>query len=183
MSVDQMSLFTSLLALVAAFVTISGVGLLTSSRGRSLLADLQTDTRRLAFSVAAVSAAGSLWFSEVAGFIPCELCWYQRILMYPLVVVLGVAGWKGDDLLRWRVLPFSLLGIGVSGYHVQLQWFPAQSSSCDLAAPCTQQWVDQFGFVSLPVMALCAFSAITVLTLAATLGEDAGRETTSKETL
>lgn len=183
MSVDQMSFFTSLLTLVAASVAIIGVGLLSSARGRSLLAGLRADARRLAFSVAAVSTVGSIWFSEVAGFIPCELCWYQRILMYPLVVVLGVAGWKGDDLLRWRVLPFSLLGIGVSGYHVQLQWFPTQSSSCDLAVPCTQQWVDQFGFVSLPMMALCAFLSITVLVLAATVCEDAESETTSKETL
>ena len=173
MSVDQMSLFTALLALVAAAVALVGAILLATAAGRAVLAGLRTDARRLAFSVAGVSTAASLWFSEVGGFIPCELCWYQRILMYPLVVVLGVAVWRGDDLLRWRVLPLSLLGMAVSGYHAQLQWFPNQGSSCDVAVPCTQQWLDQFGFVSIPVMAFCGFAAITVLTLNATVRDDA----------
>ena len=179
MSVDQMTLFTALLALVAAAVAVLGICLLATAGGRTLLAGLRNDFRRLAFSVAAVSTAGSLWFSEVGDFVPCELCWYQRILMYPLVVVLGVAVWRGDDLLRWRVLPFSLSGVAVSSYHVQLQWFPDQGSSCDVAAPCTQQWVDRFGFLSIPMMAFCGFVAVTVLTLAATVREDAGAATAS----
>ena len=172
MSVDQMSLFTALLALVAAAVALVGLLLLATAAGRAVLAGLRTDARRLAFSVAGVSTVASLWFSEVGGFIPCELCWYQRILMYPLVLVLGVAVWRGDDLLRWRVLPLSLLGVGVSGYHMQLQWFPDQASSCEVATPCTQQWVDEFGFVSIPVMAFFGFAVITVLVLAATVRED-----------
>jgi len=172
MSVDQMTLFTALLALVAAAVAVVGVGLLASARGRSTLAGIRSDLGRMAFSVAAVSTAGSLWFSEVAGFIPCEYCWYQRILMYPLVVVMGVAAWRGDEQLRWRALPFSMTGMVVSAYHMQLQWFPEQGSSCDVAVPCTQQWVDRFGFVSIPVMAFCGFAAITVLVLAATVRED-----------
>ena len=172
MSVDQMSLFTALLALVAAAVALVGLLLLATAAGRAVLAGLRIDARRLAFSVAGVSTVASLWFSEVGGFIPCELCWYQRILMYPLVLVLGVAVWRGDDLLRWRVLPLSLLGVGVSGYHMQLQWFPDQASSCEVATPCTQQWVDEFGFVSIPVMAFFGFAVITVLVLAATVRED-----------
>ena len=174
MSVHQMSLFTALLALVAAAVANRIAPTRATAAGRAVLAGLRTDARRLAFSVAGVSTAASLWFSEVGGFIPCELCWYQRILMYPLVVVLGVAVWRGDDLLRWRVLPFSLLGVAVSGYHVQLQWFPDQASSCEMATPCTQQWVDEFGFVSIPVMAFFGFAAITALVLTATVREDAG---------
>ena len=172
MSVDQMSLFTALLALVAAAVALVGLLLLATAAGRAVLAGLRIDARRLAFSVAGVSTVASLWFSEVGGFIPCELCWYQRVLMYPLVLVLGVAVWRGDDLLRWRVLPLSLLGVGVSGYHMQLQWFPDQASSCEVATPCTQQWVDEFGFVSIPVMAFFGFAVITVLVLAATVRED-----------
>ena len=179
MSVDQMTLFTAFLALVAAAVAVLGVCFLATAGGRILLAGLRAESRRLAFSVAAVSAAGSLWFSEVAGFVPCEFCWYQRILMYPLVVVLGVAMWRGDDLLRWRALPFSLTGVAVSAYHVQLQWFPDQGSSCDAVTPCTQQWVDRFGFMSIPVMSFCGFVAITVLVLVATVREDAGAVTVS----
>ncbi len=167
MSVDQMSLFTALLALVALGVAVAAGVLLCSEGGRRRLAAMRTDALRLAFSVAAVSTAASLWFSEVGGFVPCQYFWYQRIAMYPLVVVLGVAVWRGDSDLRWRVLPMSVTGLGLSAYHYQLQLYPDQGSSCDVAAPCTQQWVDEFGFVSIPFMAFCGFAAVTVLVLAA----------------
>ena len=179
-----MSLFTALLSLLAGATAVVGAALLATPTGRDRLRTLRTEAVRLSWTVAVVATAGSLWFSEVGGFVPCEYCWYQRILMYPLVVVLGLAVWRGDDLLRWRALPFSLLGVAVSAYHVQLQWFPDQGSSCEVAAPCTQQWVDRFGFVSIPVMSFCGFVAITVLILVATVREDAGvvtASTTSEE--
>ena len=167
LSVEQMSLFTALLALVALAVTVGLVVLGATAGGRRRLRGLRADMMRLAFSVAAVSTAGSLWFSEVGDFVPCQLCWFQRIAMYPLVVVLGVAVWRGDPDPRWRVLPFSVVGLLVSAYHYQLQLFPDQGSSCDVTAPCTQQWVEEFGFVSIPFMALCGFAAVTTLVLAA----------------
>ena len=181
MSVAQMSLFAALLALLAAGMTIAAGALMMKSSGRALLANSGSVICQLAFSVAAVATAGSLWFSEVGDFVPCEYCWYQRILMYPLVVVLGVEAWRpgmgslrgAGRRLRWQALPFTVVGLVLSAYHVQLQWFPEQGSSCDLTAPCTQQWVDEFGFVSLPLMAFLGFAAITVLVLGATVSEDA----------
>ena len=166
-SVDQMSLFTALLALGALAVTIVVVVVGATAAGRRRLHGLRADALRMAFSVAAVSTVGSLWFSEVGGFLPCELCWYQRIAMYPLVIILGAAAWRGDPDPRWRVLPMSLVGMALSAYHYQLQLFPDQGSSCDIAAPCTQQWVDEFGFVSIPFMAFCGFAVVTALVLAA----------------
>ena len=167
LSVEQMSLFTALLALVALAVTVGLVALGATAGGRRRIRGLRADMMRLAFSVAAVSTAGSLWFSEVGDFVPCQLCWFQRIAMYPLVVVLGVAVWRGDPDPRWRVLPFSVVGLLVSAYHYQLQLFPDQGSSCDVTAPCTQRWVEEFGFVSIPFMAFCGFAAVTTLVLAA----------------
>lgn len=167
LSVEQMSLFTALLALVALAVTVGVVALGATAGGRRRLRGLRADMLRLAFSVAAVSTAASLWFSEVGDFVPCQLCWFQRIAMYPLVVVLGVATWRSDPDPRWRVLPFSVVGLLVSAYHYQLQLFPEQGSSCDVAAPCTQRWVEEFGFVSIPFMAFCGFAAVTALVLAA----------------
>ena len=165
-SVDQMSLFTALLALGALAVTIVVVVVGATAAGRRRLHGLRADALRMAFSVAAVSTVGSLWFSEVGGCPPCELCWYQRIAMYPLVVILGAAAWRGAPDPRWRVLPMSLVGMALSAYHYQLQLFPDQGSSCDIAAPCTQQWVDEFGFVSIPFMAFCGFAVVTALVLA-----------------
>ena len=110
MSVAQMSLFAALLALLAAGITIVVVVLMTTSGGRARLANSGPAIRQLALSVAAVATAGSLWFSEVGDFVPCEYCWYQRILMYPLVVVLGVEAWRpgmgslrgAGRRLRWQ---------------------------------------------------------------------------------
>ena len=145
-SVDQMSLFTALLALGALAVTIVVVVVGATAAGRRRLHGLRADALRMAFSVAAVSTVGSLWFS--------------------LVSILGAAAWRGDPDPRWRVLPMSLVGMALSAYHYQLQLFPDQGSSCDIAAPCTQQWVDEFGFVSIPFMAFCGFAVVTALVLA-----------------
>ena len=71
--------------------------------------------------VALVATAGSLWLSEVWRLVPCELCWYQRILMYPLVVVLGVAAWERRPAIARTVLPLSVLGTAIAGYHSWIQ--------------------------------------------------------------
>lgn len=118
----------------------------------------------LALLVAALATAGSLYFSEIAGFEPCTLCWYQRIAMYPLVVVLGVGslGRDGTAVLTGRVL--ALLGAIVAGYHVALEWIPAlDGGACDPTNPCTLVWFRTFGFISLPTLALTAFLLILTL--------------------
>jgi disulfide bond formation protein DsbB len=118
----------------------------------------------LAWVVAATATAGSLYFSEVAGFPPCELCWYQRIAMYPLVMVLGVAALRRDVGIRNTVIPLVLAGSVISVYHYQLERFPTQHSlSCSITVPCTTVWVWRFHYISIPFMALSAFLAIAVL--------------------
>ena len=129
--------------------------------------DLRAELRAAAGSLAAVVAvgatAGSLYFSEVRHFVPCELCWYQRIFMYPLSVVLTLAVVRRDERVRPYVCALAGLGALVSIYHVQLQLFPGQGSSCSAGPSCTYQWVDVFGFVSIPVMALASFAIILLL--------------------
>ena len=124
---------------------------------RSALAPLALP---LAWLVAAVCMAGSLYFSEVAHFVPCRLCWYQRIAMYPLVLLLGIATLRRDRGIRLYAIPLAAIGAAVSIYHVQLERFPDQASFCSLEAPCNLPPVEQFGFVTLAVMALCGFAAI-----------------------
>jgi disulfide bond formation protein DsbB len=119
----------------------------------------------LAFAVALTATAGSLYFSEVAGLEPCTLCWYQRIAMYPLVLILGVAAWRGDWRVRRYAAPLAAIGAVVATYHVALQRLPGlPSTGCSLTAPCSAIDLERFGFVTIPFMALVAFAAIlTVL--------------------
>lgn len=119
--------------------------------------------------VAVVATMGSLYYSQVAGFTPCTLCWYQRIFMYSLAVVLAVAAIRRDRDVRWYALPLAVIGAGFSAYHSWIQAFPPDSgtSFCTAEAPCTTRHVWEFGFVSLPFMALCGFSfVITMMVLA-----------------
>ncbi|MDP8932068.1 MAG: disulfide bond formation protein B [Actinomycetota bacterium] len=120
----------------------------------------------LAWLVAATATLGSLYYSEVAGLIPCELCWYQRIAMYPLAVVLGVAALRGDLRARAYALPLSIAGLVLAAYHYWLQLKPGRGPSvCSADVPCSAMLVREFGFVSIPFMAACGFAAITALLL------------------
>lgn len=174
MSVETVQLFYGLLAVAGAalIVMIGGLRLLAAGSDGALdayaaLARLLRP-HALAFggAVAVLATAGSLYFSEIAGYTPCTLCWYQRIAMYPLVVVLGVGA-----LRRWPAgVPGSavLAAIGalIAGYHVALEWLPAlDTGACDVAVPCTLIWFRVFGVISLPTLALTAFLLILTLLL------------------
>lgn len=117
--------------------------------------------------ITAVTALGSLWMSEVAGYLPCTLCWYQRIAMYPLPIVLGVAAIRRDSAAWLTVLPIAALGSAVSVWHLAIERVPGLAGPCDPAAPCTVRWVEAFGVLTLPAMALVAFVAASLLALAA----------------
>ena len=135
---------------------------------RSKLAEfLQQYGAILAFVVALVATLGSLYFSEIAGFVPCTLCWYQRILMYPLTVITLVGFIKQDEYLPNYVLPLAILGLIVSGYHylVQLGAF-GHPAACEVGIPCSLRYVNYFGFVTIPLLALTAFTLITAVMLA-----------------
>lgn len=117
--------------------------------------------------ITAVTSLGSLWMSEVAGYLPCTLCWYQRIAMYPLPIVLGVAAVRRDTGAWLTVLPIAALGSAVSVWHLAVERVPGLAGPCDPTAPCTIRWVEAFGVFTLPAMALVAFVAATLLALAA----------------
>ncbi|RLQ96236.1 disulfide oxidoreductase [Falsibacillus albus] len=119
----------------------------------------------IAWVTAIISMLGSLYFSEIMHFIPCTLCWYQRVLMYPLFVVMGVAVYRSEYKIYPYVLPFSLLGMIISGYHYLLQHIPAlrQFEMCTSGVPCSGKYIDWLGFITIPLMAFIAFSIITVM--------------------
>jgi disulfide bond formation protein DsbB len=96
------------------------------------------------------------------------LCWWQRIFMYPLVVVLGVATLRQDGQVWRTTLPLSVIGLATATYHYLLQKVPAIAppASCALGVPCNVQYINWFGFVTIPFLALVAFALITIAMLA-----------------
>lgn len=164
--------FLALLVLVAAIGAIGLVVLAVVGRGSEAAASLLDGIRAsigpaglwLAFLVALTAMLGSLYLSEVVGFIPCTLCWYQRIAMYPLVLLLGIAAVRGDAAIRRYAVPLAAIGAVVSAYHVALQRLPGlPSGSCSLDVPCSAIYVERFGFVTIPVMAFVGFISIIVI--------------------
>lgn len=126
-------------------------------------------------TVTALAVAGSLYFSEVADFIPCELCWFQRIFMYSSLVVVVVAWIRRDRGAFWTVLSLSAIGLAVSLYHIQLELFPDQATICSAGVPCTLVWFETFGFVTLPVLAGVAFALVGAISIIGIANERARR--------
>jgi disulfide bond formation protein DsbB len=123
----------------------------------------------LAFVIALAAVAGSLFFSEHSGFIPCRLCWFQRIAMYPLAIILLVAAVRRDRRGGvWYAIAFPVLGAGTAIYHLYIEAHPEDElAGCKIGAPCSTKWIDVFGFMTIPALALAAFAAIfTLLVLA-----------------
>lgn len=127
---------------------------------------LQSISLELATMVAMGATLGSLYFSEVQNFVPCVYCWYQRIAMYPLALILLIATIRRDKNIIPYALSLSLSGVALSAYHYQLQLFPEQSSSCGLDASCTYRWIEVFGFVTIPLLALTSFAFISMILIA-----------------
>ena len=163
-SPSTVSLFYALLAIVANVAVLAFVVAGVAGRLDALADRLGGGALTGAFVVAVLATGGSLYFSEVAGYEPCTLCWYQRIAMYPLVVVLGIAAWRGDARVRRYVLPIVAIGAAIALYHYALERVPALDTGvCSSAVPCTLIWFQQLGFITLPYLALSAFLLIGAL--------------------
>lgn len=133
----------------------------------SVTVSLEGQGLRLAWFMALIAMLGSLYYSEIAGYIPCEYCWYQRIAMYPLVVIIGLAILARDERVRRYVFGLAIPGGLISAYHYLIQRFPdLEVGECSTIVPCTSAWVWKFDLVSIPFMAFVCFSVIvTVLVL------------------
>jgi disulfide bond formation protein DsbB len=175
--VATMSPFFAVLALlcwVVAMVLVVGALVRRSRRGRpGRLEPLRDDIGRMALTlawvIALVTTLGSLYYSKVLEYVPCELCWYQRVCIYPFAVILGIAAWRRDAGIRVYAIPVFAIGMVISVYHAWIQAYPPDggTSFCTADVPCTTPYVWELGFVSLPFMALSAMVAMTVLLLVA----------------
>ena len=112
-----------------------------------------------AFAVAAIATGGSLFLSDIARFVPCELCWFQRICMYPMSIITLLAAIRNDHRIASYLLPFPIVGACVSVYHLLIEnEVVGQSTVCKLSAPggCATKWIEEFGYITIPALAITA---------------------------
>lgn len=119
----------------------------------------------LAWLIALIATLGSLYFSEIAGFTPCKLCWFQRIFMYPLSIILGVACFRNDRKIGLYVLPLTSIGSLISLLHLGEQHFGWFAEICrgGGGVPCSGRYINWFGFITIPLLAFTAFLLITMI--------------------
>ncbi|MGE5703943.1 MAG: disulfide oxidoreductase [Clostridia bacterium] len=119
----------------------------------------------LSWAVSVIATLGSLYFSEVLQYIPCELCWFQRILMYPIAILLGMAYIRKDYKMSLYGMVLAVIGGSISIYHYLVQKVPAMQElgkSCGII-PCNTDYINWLGFITIPFLALIAFVLIAVL--------------------
>jgi len=159
---------------IAAVLLLVGLGWLAGLRkiGWSVVESLEGYELWLAFLVSAVATGGSLFFSEIAHFVPCELCWFQRICMYPLSITTLLAAVANDRRAARYLLPLPLVGAGVSVYHLLVEnGVVKETQACLISAPggCGVKWIDEFGYVTIPTLALTGFALCFAFLLLAVL--------------
>ena len=128
-----------------------------------------------AFVVAAIATGGSLFYSQVAGFIPCEFCWFQRMMMYPLSILTLLLAARGDNRAARYLLPLPVVGAGTSIYHMLLEHHVIKEpGACTLTGGgCTANWIalHSFGYLTIPTLALTAFLLLIGFLVLASTGE------------
>ena len=121
------------------------------------------------WAVAAMATLGALFFSEVMQLPPCVLCWYQRIFMFPLVLLLPVGLFPFDAKVIRYALPLAASGWLVALFHLLLVagWIPESIGPCTQGVPCKDVQIAWLGFVNIPLLSFLAFTAINALLIAA----------------
>lgn len=117
------------------------------------------------WTISLIATLGSLYFSEVRGYIPCELCWVQRIFMYPILLITTIAYLQRNPKIAVTTATFSVIGGCISLYHYSIQKldFLADSAPTCGIIPCTGQYINWFGSITIPFLALTAFISIAII--------------------
>lgn len=117
------------------------------------------------FVIAVVGVLGSLYFSEVLKYPPCVLCWYQRICLYPLVLIFGAALWNEDSGYKKYAMPLVIVGGAIAAYH-NLVYFGVISEAltpCTAGVSCSSKQIELLGFITIPLMSLVSFIVTGIL--------------------
>ncbi len=114
-----------------------------------------------------IATLGSLYFSDIKGFVPCTLCWYQRIFMYPIVLIAGIGLFQRNVQIALTTALFSIIGGMISLYHYGIQKLPFLQESAPAcgSVPCTGQYINYLGFITIPFLALLAFILIALISI------------------
>ena len=150
-------------------LVVCALGLLRASSRKQVIVLARQHGRMIIFLLSLLSIAGTVWMQYGDNLAPCVLCWWQRICMYPIALISGVAIVKNTDLgeIADYVLGLSFIGAVISLYQHLLQVLPAGSLiPCDASGDCAVRSVFEFGFVTIPWMALTVFATILFIALA-----------------
>lgn len=154
------------IGIIISFLLFLGRGVGLRNQYNTLARFLGKNAYVLSFIVSLAATLGSLFLSEVAKFEPCILCWYQRIAMYPLPLLLYMAIVRGEKVITPYIMSLSIIGALIAAYHYALQRFPAVVvSPCDTTGVSCTRGTMYYGFISIPYMALTAFLMIAAFML------------------
>ncbi len=180
MNFATMATFFALAALVANVTTVGLIvwGLAWRKEGQSPFEFLRGMTLWLAGFVALAAMLGSLYLSEIADLPPCRFCWFQRIAMYPLALILLMAAHRKDSMVRLYAATIATIGAGLAIYHRIVQWYPdLESGSCTSSGvSCSAALIEKFGIVTIPYMSFSAFALILTLLWADRLNSQAYKD-------
>lgn len=179
MSIDNFSYFVAVLIVLmqAGIVILAGAILFRkASWAKKVLSFVKDNTFFYGFLVAFGGVVGSLMYSDFFGLPPCELCWWQRVLLYPQVVILGLATvFRHKRAAALYSVVFSVAGSLTALYQIIIQSFPIESAFCEvgaLGADCSERYFEMLGYITIPVMSGTAFALITLLSLVYLLEDD-----------
>lgn len=127
---------------------------------------IQKNALHIVLIQAIIATLGSLYLSDIKGYAPCVLCWYQRICMYSLIPIIFVGMFRGDKKVYHYIFPLAIIGWGFALYHNFLYTgIIDPGESCSYGISCTTKYVEYFGFITIPLMAFTAFSIILFFTI------------------
>ncbi len=154
-----LSAFTIIAQIAVLFLVIAKI-----TKNNFVLNFVSKRVSELSLLVVLGGVIGSLFYSQVAGYVPCELCWWGRIFLYPQIVILSIALIKKDLTVTKYIKALSIAGLIIAGYHSLLQMGLVPSVICGATSiSCAQRYFITFGYITLPMMGFTAFLLLTIL--------------------
>ncbi len=158
-----------LMAVLAILLAIGSASVLVALVFRQTRAPFMLFIKKYSVTIGALvsvgAVLGSLFYSEIAGFEPCPLCWWQRIFIYSSAVILLVAVFKKRNDAYVYVLPLSVVGISFAVNQLVLTWFPGNGFGCDAVELCTKLYINEFGFITIPLLSFLVFVSLILLSV------------------